>query len=246
MDWYRADLHIHTVLSPCGDLDMSPTNIIASAKQKRIDIIAVTDHNSTRQSQVVMDLGNKAGITVIPGVEFNTSEEIHCLALFESIEKANEAQHFIDEHMGTVKNVPSRFGEQLLVDAQEHILGEEPILLIAALHADLKTIEKKVHALQGLFIPAHIDRYYNSLLSQLGFVPDDLFADAFEVSAAIPASRVSVEYGFIKGPIIRNSDAHHPQHMGRALTRYKLEEPSFAALKDLFIRRKTENIEWVC
>jgi len=56
MKTYRADLHIHSVLSPCGDLDMSPVNIVEEASRKGLDIIGITDHNTTRHTGLVKRL----------------------------------------------------------------------------------------------------------------------------------------------------------------------------------------------
>jgi predicted metal-dependent phosphoesterase TrpH len=106
MQWYKADLHIHTVLSPCGGLDMSPVNIIRQAVLKKLDIIAITDHNSTRHCRIAQEIGKKAGITVLAGAEINTSEEIHCLAFFEDIDKADFFQQYIDSHMTELQNKP--------------------------------------------------------------------------------------------------------------------------------------------
>ena len=76
----RADLHIHTVLSPCGDLDMSPANIIGMALQKGLSLIGISDHNSTRQAPVIQQLGERQGLRVLCGTEINTAEEVHALA----------------------------------------------------------------------------------------------------------------------------------------------------------------------
>ena len=154
----RADLHIHTVLSPCGDLDMSPANIIGMALQKGLSLIGISDHNSTRQAPVIQQLGEQQGLRVLCGTEVNTAEEVHALAYFPTLERLTAFQHFLDLHLPDIKNNPDKFGYQVVVDAEEQITYEEERLLITALDVDINTIERTVHALDGIFIPAHIDK----------------------------------------------------------------------------------------
>ena len=232
MQQFRADLHIHTVLSPCGSLEMSPGNIVRSALNIGLDIIAITDHNSTRQVSAVKRLAEKEGLTVIGGAEINTSEEVHCLALFENDEQLGEFQYFIDRNMPVYFNDPKRFGEQVIVDEFENIIYEEPRLLIAGLNCGIFEVEKMVHSLNGLFIPAHIDRLYNGIISQLGFIPEELICDAFgltrravlsdwETSSKLPVNHV----------FLRNSDAHRPEDIGRQSSVFEMEKISFQEMK---------------
>jgi PHP family Zn ribbon phosphoesterase len=233
MQKFRADLHIHTVLSPCGSLEMSPGSIIQSALNAKLDIIAITDHNSTRQVQFVRRMAEKQGIFVIGGVEVNTAEEVHCLALFETDELLADFQDYLDQHLPSVKNDPKRFGYQLVVDEVQDVVEEEDRLLIIALDAGIVDVERKVHSLGGLFIPAHIDRPFNGIISQLGFVPKNLKADAFELSRRasifgwddqmkLPENRV----------FIRNSDAHRPEDIGRQITIFEMEAISFSEIRE--------------
>jgi 3',5'-nucleoside bisphosphate phosphatase len=225
---YKADLHNHSVLSPCGDLDMSPSRIISEAKSRKIDILGITDHNSTLHCKLMLELAEEEGIFVLPGVEVNTREEIHCLAFFEHIHLVNQFQEFIDEHLPHIQNVSGMFGEQLIVDRNENILYELEYLLISALSKDIYEVSDKVKSLGGLFIPAHIDRPYNSIISQLGFLPDDLNCDALEVSARFPVSVFRKDHPeFDNRTLITNSDAHQPEAMGRASSIFEIAEPSF-------------------
>ena len=146
----RADLHIHTVLSPCGDLDMSPANIIGMALQKGLSLIGISDHNSTRQAPVIQQLGERQGLRVLCGTEINTAEEVHALAYFPTLERLTAFQHFLDLHLPDIKNNPDKFGYQVVVDAEEQITYEEERLLITALDVDINTIERTVHALDGI------------------------------------------------------------------------------------------------
>lgn len=231
MKRFRADLHVHSVLSPCGDLEMSPINIIGEAKRQKIDILAMTDHNSTLHSRLMIELGNEAGILVIPGAEVNTREEFHCLTLFEKIDNAEEFQKFLDQNLPLTRNDPTLFGEQLVVDREERILREIEPLLISALKADIYLIKDEVQRLGGIIIPAHIDRPYSSILSQLGFIPDDLNPIAVEVSARFKVGEFRLRHPELSEfQMINNSDAHTLHSLGRATTEYEMQEASFSEL----------------
>ncbi|PKO99586.1 MAG: histidinol-phosphatase, partial [Bacteroidetes bacterium HGW-Bacteroidetes-9] len=182
MKVFIADLHIHTILSPCGSLEMSPKVIVEAAKSKKLDIIGITDHNSTRQCRVVAGEAIKAGITVYCGVEVTTKEEVHCLAFFENFEKLDEFQHYLDVNLPDIKNDTALFGYQVVVNEAEEIVNEEEKLLISAINKSIDQVETEVHRLDGIFIPAHVNRPKYSLISQLGFIPPDLKFDALELS----------------------------------------------------------------
>jgi hypothetical protein len=232
MNTYRADLHIHTVLSPCGDLDMSPTRIIEKAREKGLDIIGITDHNSTRHCRLIRDLARPAGIFVLMGAEVTTREEVHCLSFFENDDRLMEFQAYLEQHLPPVPNDTQKFGYQVVVDKDEQILEEIEYLLISALDQSINQVEQKVHSLGGIFIPAHIDRPSYSITSQLGFIPDDLQIDGVEISAGckketmlpfLPKhSNVSV---------IRSSDAHYPNQVGMVFTTFGMEHRSFREIK---------------
>lgn len=225
MPLFNADLHIHTCLSPCGDLDMSPVNIVKTAKKKGIDIIAITDHNTTHNVQTCVEIGKDEGVFVIPGCEVNTQEEVHCLAYFPDLETLNEFQRYLDEYLPDVKNDVNFFGYQVAVDKKERIIYEEQRALFMGIEQDIESVEKRVHALGGIFVPAHIDRVKNSVFSQLGFIPFDLQYDALEISW-----RVKPEDFFYMHPelaakkILRNSDAHYLPEIGKVYMTFDLED----------------------
>lgn len=121
----RADLHIHTVLSPCGDLEMSPLSILEAARKQKLDIIGITDHNSTRQSKIIRDAAKAFGIFVLTGAEVTTQEEAHCLAFFADDARLDVFQEYLDKHLPDFPNNPEKFGYQVVVDTQDQILYEE-------------------------------------------------------------------------------------------------------------------------
>lgn len=232
MKSFRTDLHIHTVLSPCGDLEMSPARIVLLARERGLDIIGITDHNSTRQCKVVWELGQKAGLTVIPGCEATSREEVHCLTLFPDFDALNEFQDFLDLHLAIIPNKTSLFGYQVVVDEDENILEEFHNYLGASLDVSVEEIEQKVHELHGIFIPAHIDRPRNSLFSQLGFFPPELKVEALQISKL--ADEIIVREKFNINPeitLVKFSDAHYPEDMGKTYTIFEMEEPTFQELR---------------
>ncbi len=232
MKLFRADLHTHTVLSPCGDLEMSPVNIIKRAKEKKIDIIGITDHNSTKQCAVLKEVGDEFGVFVIKGAEITTKEEVHCLTFFENDNQLFEFQKFIDAHITDIKNDVNRFGYQCLVDKYDNILEQEENLLISALDVGISEVEKKVHQLQGLFIPAHIDRVNNSILANLGFLPPDLEVDALEISKNVKYSDFIERNMYLKGKtFIQSSDAHYIDDIAKVYSLFEIEEISFQEIR---------------
>lgn len=228
MNTYKADLHIHTILSPCASLEMSPKNIVHKALQQKIDIIGITDHNSTRQCRIVTKEATKEGLTVFPGVEVTTKEEIHCLAYFDSFEKLDLFQNYLNQYLPDVKNNPDLFGDQIVVDEEENIVFEEEKLLISALSIGIDKLEEIVHLLNGIFIPAHVNKPKNSILSQLGFIPSNLKADAFELSKHIDTESFKAQNQVTKNAtFVRNSDAHFLDQLGECTTLLEMESAEF-------------------
>jgi len=232
MPLYRADLHIHTVLSPCGDLEMSPVKIIEAAVLKGLDIVGITDHNTTRHCPIIKKMAKKHGIFILQGSEITTKEEVHCLAFFEEREDLTALQKFLDEHLPDIKNDPEKFGYQVQVDEDENIVHEEDKLLFGALNKSIEEVEEFVHERGGIFIPAHIDRKKNSVFSQLGFFPENLKVDALEVS-----KRTSIEEfrkihpELSKYKMIRGSDAHYLEDIGTCTTMFEMEKLGFQEIR---------------
>jgi len=210
---------------------MSPMNIIRQARLKKLDIIAITDHNSTRQAPLIKQLAKNEGLMVVCGAEVTSKEEVHCICLIPD-ESLIEFQSYLDNHLPAIKNDPLRFGYQVCVDIHENIVFEEERLLISSLDQPIERIEQKVHELGGIFIPAHINRPMNGIISQLGFIPRDLDVDALELS-----KHLSIDQFLAQNPrlanysFIQSSDAHLVEQIGTASTLLEMEDLSFEALK---------------
>ncbi len=229
---FRADLHIHSTLSPCGDLDMHPAGIVSEAVKKELDIIGMTDHNTTRHCALISKLASEKGIYVLKGAEVTTKEEVHCLAFFDKTDELSEFQDFLDRSLPDIRNNPEIFGYQVQCDEDENIVFEEPRLLLSAIVKSIEEVGAVVRSLGGLFIPAHADRQRYSILSQLGFIPVDLEADALEISAtANPVEFVKAAPGSSRFPLIKSSDAHILENIGLAVTIFRMEGPSFCEIR---------------
>ena len=225
---FKADLHIHTVLSPCGDLEMSPTAIVERALSRGLDMIAISDHNTTRQVKVTQKIGREKGLFVLGGVEVTSQEEAHCLCFFKNDEQLDAMQEFLDEHLPRIPNDEDRFGYQLIVDENDEIVGEEEYHLLNAIDVDIDGIYDKVHSIGGLFIPAHVNKGTTSLTSQLGFIPPDLRADGLEINKFITRDEIVKKFAYLKRfNFITDSDAHFIDNVGDVYNLIYMEHRSF-------------------
>ncbi|MFV0376966.1 MAG: PHP domain-containing protein [Mangrovibacterium sp.] len=241
---FRADLHLHTVLSPCADLGMSPDQIIAVAQERKLDLIAITDHNSTKQCRVVRELAAGTGITVLNGCEVNSREEVHALCLFEDDHSTHEFQQFIDQHLLQIPNRPDYFGYQVVVDRNNQITEEVPWYLGNGLTVGIDEIADFVHRLHGLFIPAHIDRPINSLYSQLGFLPTELRVDAMQISRRSSEQQVRAQFDIHPEIcLIKASDAHYLDDIGTACTVFEMAGTSFDEIRMALLQKNGRSVK---
>ena len=226
---FKADLHVHTCLSPCTELDMSPKGILATAKKKEIDIIGICDHNSSENSLAVIKSAKKMNINVIPGMEVTSQEEVHVLALFDEIENALKLQEYVYENLPG-ENDEEAFGMQVIVNEREEVLGFNNKLLIGATTIPLEEIIQIIHSFNGIAIASHIDRESFSIIGQLGFVPDNLELDALEISPNITFEEAKKRYTN-NYPITCSSDAHYPDDIGKGFTSFLLKDGTVAEIK---------------
>ncbi|MEW6262805.1 MAG: PHP-associated domain-containing protein [Thermodesulfobacteriota bacterium] len=226
---FRADLHVHTCLSPCGDLDMSPRGVVEAAAAGRLDIIAVCDHNTAENVAATRRASERRGGRpwVLAGLEVCTAEEVHLLALFEEPETALEMQAVVYNHLPPKTNRPEIFGEQVVANEDDEVEGFNDRLLIAATDLELAAVVAEIHALGGLALASHVDREAFGLLGQLGFIPPGLALDGLEVSPRCDWPDFLARHPELAGwPIVRSSDAHFLPDLGSAWTEFLLAEPS--------------------
>jgi 3',5'-nucleoside bisphosphate phosphatase len=228
---YKAELHLHTVLSPCAAVEMIPPLIIQKALERQINLLAITDHNSTHNIESVMQAANGTGITVLAGMELQTREEIHSLCLFDSLEQAMKLQKLVTKSLPDILNKADFFGEQFVVDASGDFIRREERMLLASSSLSLKEAWKMVNELGGILIPSHVERTIFGLLPVLGFVPQDIQLEALEISKNISADRTRQQYPELQEyPLIQNGDAHQLEDI-LGLTIYQIESPSIKEIR---------------
>lgn len=243
MKRYIADLHIHTCLSSCAEVDMTPLRIIEEAVKKGIDIIAITDHNSAENVEIAADLANKKGIKLFPGMEVTSLEEAHVIALFDSVSNALSFQEVIYKNLPEDSNDEKRFGYQVVVNEKDEVLRFNKKLLFTATRLNMKDLVNIIHTFGGLAIASHIDKEVYSIISQLGFIPSDINFDALEISSNTKRNKAEELFKEYKSMAwITSSDAHHLKDIGKSPTIFNLEDLSFNEIKNAL--KGLRMIEW--
>ncbi len=206
------DLHMHSCLSPCAEDAMTPNNICNMAFIKGLDLIAVTDHNSTKNLPAIDKVASSIGLKLLYGCELETSEEVHVLGLFNTLEKSQKFQEWIDSKMPNVPNDEEYFGYQWIMNERDEKIGDEKRLLLVSLNATLEETTDAVHAYGGRVILAHVLDRANSVTHQLGFIPMDLPYDGLEVKSDEQRLRVIASNPWVTEDSTNwfiDSDAHY-------------------------------------
>jgi len=229
---YLADLHLHSVLSPCGDLAMSPAAIIDRAVEIGLGLVALTDHNSARNTPAWRAAGAKRGVRTLYGLEVRSAEEVDVLTVFDEVDSALAFGEWVYAALPDRPCEARVFGEQIVVDEAEVVLDFEPRLLISGIAHDLETICDEARARGALVIGAHVDRAVDSIISQLGWLPEGLAVDAVEVTRYTDEQVLVQQHPSLAGlPVVRFSDAHLVPDIGYQQTRFCVAEPTVAELK---------------
>lgn len=203
------DLHIHSCLSPCGDADMTPCNIVNMARLAGLSAVALTDHNACGNCPSILEAAKGTGLTVLPGMELCTSEEAHVVCLFPTLEAALAFESRVHQTLPPVKNRPEIFGEQLILDAEDTIIGRSDAFLAGASGISVDEAAALARSFGGTAFPAHIDRPSFSVPAALGDIPSVGFAAA-EVTAMGDPAELAARYPVIRGlPLLLDSDAHY-------------------------------------
>lgn len=206
----KYDFHIHSALSPCGDREMTPNNIVNMAAVLGLDCIAISDHNSVGNAKAVIKAGENVGIRVLPAMEVETEEEVHILTIYKSLEDAENVAKEVYKSLPNIKNRADIFGDQLYFDEFDNVIGEEEKLLISPCAMSINRLFSIVKEAGGVFIPAHVDRHSYSVLTNLGFIPDDLDIRFIEFSKTVSdvKSYLDSREDLKKYKILQSSDAH--------------------------------------
>ncbi|HKM39890.1 MAG TPA: PHP domain-containing protein [bacterium] len=209
LSWLKADLHVHTVLSPCGELDMGPKGIVTVAAERNLDLIGITDHNAWANVAAVTEVAKSYGITVLPGMEVQTAEEVHVLCFFPTLDQLAVVGQQIYSRLPAIPNKPAIFGDQIIVDAEENIVAFEDRMLLNSVELTLEEVRDLTCRHGGIIIPAHVDRPAFSLIANLGFVPPDLKPAALEISAHVDEKTALERFPMLEGyTLVTSSDAH--------------------------------------
>ena len=231
----KFDLHIHSCLSPCANLEMSPSEIVSRALAADMDGIALTDHQSARNTPAIAECARRAGLRCLFGMEAQTAEEVHTVALFDTVEQALALTDWVYAAMPKRVNDPETFGDQPVVTWDDEIVEMEWRILAMGCRRTIPEVAEKVHALGGLYIAAHVDRPNFSVFGTLGAIPENAF-DAVELSRTADESvwlpRAS---GYA---VVRSSDAHNLDDIARVWTEAE-GEFSVNGLKEIFASKAT-------
>jgi 3',5'-nucleoside bisphosphate phosphatase len=228
---FHCDLHVHTCLSPCAELDMYPRAVVKKSLAEKLDIIAICDHNASENTRFVLKSAEGTPLTVLPGMEITSSEEVHLLALFDTVGDLKKMQHIIYEHLSGT-NREEVFGCQAIVNDVDEVEGFNDRLLIGATKLSFHDIVHYVHHFDGLAIASHIDRESFSVISQLGFIDPTVPLDALEITHQTGIRNARLKYPELSGyPLIESSDAHYIKDIGRGMTTMFLERGTIGEIK---------------
>ncbi len=234
MKTFRADLHIHTVLSPCAEIEMLPPLIVEEAVTRGIQVLAITDHNASANIEAVQRAArerSEQNLFILPGMELQTHEDVHVLCLFDTLGQIQALQSWVDGLLPDLENNADYFGVQLVVDASGELVREEKRLLLTSVNASIEQVAQKTAELGGLMVPAHVDRKGYGLINILGLVPQDINIEGLEISRHVTPETACQLFPQIKGyPLVQDGDAHRLEEMLGA-TYFTIETPSIAEIR---------------
>ncbi len=238
MKEYKADMHIHTCLSPCAELEMSPRNVIKEAKKKGLDIIGICDHNSAENFSAFERSASSEGIKAIGGIEITSREEVHILGLFGCDKDLFSMQETVYSSLDGV-NDEERYGLQVVVNEDDEVLGYNNKLLIGATALSVEEVVDLIHSLNGIAIASHVDREGFSIITQLGFIPEGLELDALEIME--PALRNTINPG-ADCVFITSSDAHVINDIGKRYSCFFMKESTFEEICKCFCKENGREV----
>ena len=229
---FRADLHIHTILSPCTELtEMSPHAIVERAHHADLNIIAICDHNSCENVAAARKASLTTSLVVLAGIEIASQEEVHTLGIFDREEEVLKVQEVVYENLPG-ENDEKTFGYQVVVNENDEVLGFNKKLLIGASTLSLEEVVDLIHSFNGLAIASHVDREAYSIIGQLGFIPQGLALDGLELSPRIGVQEARETFPQIGDyPLITSSDAHTLGDIGKSATTFLMEEVSIKEMR---------------
>ena len=235
MSKYYYDLHIHSCLSPCADNDNTPNNIAGMASICGLNIVALCDHNTCKNCPAFFDAARRYGIIPVAGMELTTSEDIHIICLFEELESALEFSNEVEKRRILIKNRIDIFGEQLIMDSEDNVIGEEEHLLSNATTLSVEDVPQLVERYGGVCYPAHIDREANGIISVLGTFPETPHFDCVELHNGEKQTEYTERFSLERKVFVVSSDAHYLTDMREENRYFELNDEPYSSA---FVRRQ--------
>ena len=208
MNKFYYDLHVHSCLSPCADDENTPNNLAGMAAVCELDIVALTDHNTARNCPAFFEAAERYGIIPIAGMELTTSEDIHAVCLFEHLADALRFGECVEGRLMPIKNRPDIFGEQIIMDGEDNVIGKVDNLLSVATDISIEDLPDTVRDYGGICYPAHIDRDSNGIIAVLGTMPDTPSFNTVEFNLKENVEEYTATYSLTGKKVVLNSDAH--------------------------------------
>lgn len=231
MNKYYYDLHIHSCLSPCGDNDMTPNNIASMGILNGLNIMALTDHNTSKNCPAFFKAAKKQGIIPICGMELTTAEDIHVVCLFPTLDGAMDFDEYVDGRRIKIVNKPNIFGEQLIMDENDEVIGTEEHLLINATDITIEEVPRIIRGFRGICYPAHIDREANGIIAALGDFPVDSGFTLAEFADSENIDEYSKKYSEVSDKqIIVSSDAHYLWNIKERAEYFEIDDEPYSSM----------------
>lgn len=209
------DLHMHSCLSPCGDEDMTPNNMVNMAMLDGLQVIAISDHNTTGNAEAFLQVARSVDLIAFPGMELETAEEVHVLCLFPDLASARAFDaEVVAPALPPIANRVDIFGHQYLMNAEDEIVGEEERYLINATSITIDELPARIAPYGGIAIPAHVDKGSKSVFSQLGFLEESWGYSLLELSKNAPDDFLELHPELRNCTFLYDSDAHYLQDVG--------------------------------
>ena len=228
MPKFYYDLHMHSCLSPCAEDDMTPASIAGLAALNGLSIAALTDHNSCGNLAPFFAACRAYGVTPIAGMELETAESVHLVCLFPKYEDAMDFWGVVKGYMMPFDNDKAVFGNQLYMNEDDEVIGEEKTLLITSTMLSIDDAVPLIREHGGFVFPAHIDRTSNGIIAILGDLPPEPGFTLVEFNDGANIEPYREQYAAVRDlPVLVNSDAHRLMCINDAVNFIELDaDPS--------------------
>ena len=242
MNKYYYDLHIHSCLSPCGDDEMTPNNIAGMGVLNGLNIMALTDHNTSKNCPAFFKAAKRQGIIPIAGMELTTAEDIHVVCIFKDLGSAMDFDGMVDSHRIKYPNRTDIFGNQLILDENDEIIASDDYFLPNATDISVEQVPMLIKQYGGFCYPAHIDREANGIISILGDFPVNSGFTAVEFHNGENIAEYNEKYAETRGKqVIVSSDAHYLWDIKEKKEYFLIDDEPYSS--ELVLKRLFELLE---